>query len=69
MDEISGVIATKKMSSKTIASLEGARCAESLQVVSELQELKEVQAEITHALNLMNEIRDKLETAYDDLAP
>ena len=58
-----------KLNNRPLASLEGVRCAEDVQVTGELQELKEVQAEITHALSLMNEIREKLEVAYKELTP
>ena len=68
MDEITKIATMKKLNNRPIASLEGARCAEDVQVVSELKELKEVQAEITHALSLMNEIRQKLEVAYQELS-
>lgn len=67
MEEISRVATMKKLNSRPIASLEGAKCAEDVQVISELKELKEVQSEITHALSLMNEIREKLEVAYKEL--
>lgn len=68
MDEITSIATMKRLNNRPIASLEGTRCAEDVQIVSELQELKEVQAEITHALSLMNEIREKLEVAYKELS-
>lgn len=68
MDDITPISTMKKLNNRPLASLEGVRCAESVQMTNELQELKEVEAEITHALSLMNEIREKLEMAYHELS-
>lgn len=69
MDEVGSINALKKLQSKPHASLEGVQCAQTIQTTSELTELKEVQAEIAHALSLMDEIREKLEGAYRELSP
>lgn len=69
MDEVTALTQTKKVGRQPIASLEGTKCAEEIQVTGELRELQMVQSEITHALSLMNEIREKLEVAYRELAP
>ncbi len=69
MDDIAGINSLKMVKSRTLASLEGVRAAEEIQITGELRELQEVQNEITHALSLMNEIREKLEVAYKELSP
>lgn len=69
MDEMSRVTAVKKLCNRPLASIEGAQRAEETYCVSEVKELTDVQAEITHAISLMNEIRHRLELAYKMLAP
>ncbi len=68
-EEISGLQATSRLTSKRQASMESVQNLDAMQPSQAMKQLEEMQAQVDYAFSLMHEVRGKLESAYRELSP